>query len=91
MAAVQTAQVYVSADEGAAERIVLYRIRNVTSGDTFDVSGKFARVTAASFITAGSRSDVVTAAGVAGTVLTLTLAGLANDTVYCLVKGESAT
>lgn len=90
MAAIASTAVTVLADEGAAERVVLYRIKNVTSADTYNVSERFARVVTASFVTGGSRSDTMTAASVSSTTLTLTLSGMANDTLYLLVKGETA-
>ena len=70
------------------------RINNVTSADTIDVSAMAAasiavykKVKEAIFFASGALSTNA-AAGVAGTVLTLTLASLANDTVYLMVIGE---
>lgn len=89
MAAIAASQVTVLKTEGDAERAVLYRIRNVDTADTYDVAAKFSEVKAASFIAAGVLSSVGTASA-AATILTLTLATMADDTIYLLVVGQAA-
>jgi hypothetical protein len=93
MAVVVASQVQVlfnnTSDAALGERVVLFRIRNVTTADTFDVAAWFARVKAATFLPSG----ILTTTGVgtpAGTVLTLTLASVANDPIYLLVTGPAA-
>jgi len=87
MAAVTGTVVY---EHGDAERAVLYRVRNVDTADTIDVSGKFSEVKAASFIAAGVLNSVGTV-GISGTTLTLTLATMADDAIFLLVVGPAAT
>lgn len=89
MAVIQSSQVTVLKEEGDAERTVLYRIRNVDTADTWDVVAKFNEVKAATFVVAGVLS-AVGAVSVVGTVLTLTLATMADDTIYLLVIGQAA-
>lgn len=85
--AVVTANATVVYEEGLGQKQVLYRIRNVDSADTIDVAGKFASVQVAPFT--ASKQGTTAAAGIAGTVLTLTLASMADDTVYLLVQGQA--
>jgi hypothetical protein len=89
MAAIAASQVTVLKEEGDAERAVLYRVRNVDTADTWDCSVKFNEVKAATFIAAGVLSTVGTVT-IAGTVLTLTLATMADDAIYLLVVGSAA-
>jgi hypothetical protein len=85
---IASGQVKVLAESIGADKWVIYQIRGVTSGDTFDASAKFGKVVAATFIDA---QGAVFTAGVisSNTVITLTLGGLAADTVLLLVKGDS--
>lgn len=71
------------------ERIVVYRIRNVDTGDTFDCAALFTEVKAGTFVVPGVISTVGTVTAV-GTVLTLTNAGMANDTIILTVIGQSS-
>ena len=89
MAAIASNAVAVLYEHGELERYVLYRVRNVDTADTIDVSGKFNEVKAASFIAAGVLSSVGTVT-VSGTVLTLTLASMADDDIVLLVVGQAA-
>lgn len=85
MAAVTQSIVVYS--EGAGERVVLYRLGNVNTGDTFSCSAEFAELKAAVFVPAGALGTGVVGA-IAGTTVTLTLATMANDHVYLLVIGQ---
>lgn len=71
------------------ERVVLYRLRNVDTADTFDCSTLFAEVKCATFVVPGTISTVGTVT-FTGTVLTLTNAGMANDTILLTVIGQSS-
>ena len=77
--------------DSGAQRAVLMRAVNVSSGDTIDVSSvgsfPFSKVQAAVIIGHDQRTPVIVTPGT-GTVLTLTSPGLANDTVDILVLGE---
>lgn len=86
------AQVYIisnSSDLGVGERILVLRIRNVTTADTIDVGTWFSKVKSATFLPSGVLATIGVATP-AGTVLTLTLASVANDTIILTVIGESA-
>lgn len=84
-----TANATVVYEEGLGPRIVLYRIRNVSTADTISVTGKFILAEIATAISA-SDTALLTVTGTPGTTLTLTLAGVTNDTVYLLVYGQSS-
>lgn len=90
MAVIAEANVEVLHDEGEGERIVLYRLRNVDSADTYNVNGKFTEVKAATFVPSGVLTGPTTP-GVAGTTLTFTLATMADDTIYLLVMGQAVS
>lgn len=75
-------------EEGLGQKIVLYRVRNVDSGDTVDVSGEFRSVQVAPFT--NSRLNTTADGSIAGTVITLTLASTADDVIYLLVQGQAA-
>jgi hypothetical protein len=72
--------------DGVSERLVVYRVFNITAADTVQVSGDFVNVSAAYFIpTSGA---VAPAAAGIGTNTVLTPAGaLAKDDGYLLVFG----
>lgn len=76
-------------NDGTGERIMLARIRRVATADTWDVAAFFSEINSATFIASGVLT-AVGSVGVAGTVLTLTLASLDTDTVYLTIKGQSA-
>lgn len=84
-----TANATVVYSEGLGPLVVLYRIRKVDTADTLDVSGKFALAEIATAISA-SDTALLVVTGTPGTTLTLTLAGVADDTVYLLVYGQAA-
>ena len=78
--------------DGSSKFAVL-AIKNVTAGDTFDVSTlpgaqAFVKVIAAMFVASTNRTATPTVAGIAGTVLTLAGVGIAADAGYLFVFGE---
>lgn len=100
MAAIPAASATVLFTEGGGERATLYRIKGVNTGDTFDFSeavtsgggtSQFNVVTSAVWAPSGNNSSggVVGAIG-SNTIVTFTLAAMALQTIYVLVRGESA-
>ena len=77
-------------DTAGNQKTVLYRLFGVNTGDTIDVSTVgpvlFKKIDAACFVASDLHNSAV--AAVAGTVLTLTLASMALDTVDLLIVGE---
>lgn len=76
-------------EEGLGPKIVLYRVRNVDTADTVSVSAEFVSTEVAIAFSASDKAEVVVT-GEPATTLTLTLAGVADDTVYLLVYGQAA-
>lgn len=74
--------------EGRAERTALYRVLEVTAADTIDVAAEFARVKVATALSV-TRSEVLDAPAIVGTVLTLDEVGMALDAVLVLVHGSA--
>lgn len=76
-------------DAGTGERVVLYLVKNVDTSDTLSVSTKFSKVKTAVSAPAGglATGDVC---AVAGTTITLDVAGATDDTLYVLVVGNAA-
>lgn len=91
MAAIGTSKVNVLADEGEAQRTTHYRVQNFNTGDTLDVSDRFAVVEVATFIVSGGSTGVGTVTATTAGVLTLTLAGSTGVTGYLTVRGQSST
>lgn len=83
------ATILFDSGKGAGLRTVLYQLRKVSTGDTYDVAAQFGRVMAATFL-ATSELNGIGAAAAVGTVITLTLATMASDAVVLVVKGETA-
>lgn len=75
-------------ESGVAERTALYSVRNVTTGDTLDVSADFSSPKQAIFL--GTTASVKGLGTIAGSVVTIPTAGLANDAGYLLVYGSAA-
>lgn len=88
MAAVSVSKKVIS--ENSGELMVLYRLHNVTTADTFSVSADFAAVKTATAVPSGTLTGVITATPT-GTSIALTLTSLANATVYLLVIGPAAS
>ena len=83
---------YQNADPSV--RRALIAVRKVTTGDTIDVSsvpgvGLFSTVYAAAHTCPSNRAQAAALPGVAGTIITFSQAGLANDAVDLLVLGEA--
>lgn len=77
--------------EGSAEKVALYRLKGVTTGDTFQTSTDFSRVVTATSIEATRNLALLTSTTPsANTLLTFTLTGLALDDIYVLVVGSAA-
>jgi hypothetical protein len=73
---------------GQAERTVVYALRNVTTGDTVDVSSDFSAVKFAVWICATNpKKDVLTATG---NVVTVATAAIVNDSGYLMVYGSAS-
>lgn len=91
MAALTASQVTTVLQSGAGQVVEWLRLSNVTSADTVDVGSlgavTFKKVEAAVFFGRAQGTGVV--GSVAGTVITLTSASLANDTVELFVLGEA--
>lgn len=86
MAAITSVTVaYQSPD--VSERLVVYAIRKVTSGDTFDTTTLFSSVTYAALVPV-TRAGLTPSTSISGTVVTMTATGLANDGVYLVIFGE---
>lgn len=73
--------------EGVADRLCLYAMRKVTTGDTFDLVADFSVPKQA--IVLGTTTQMAFTAGIAGTVITIP-AGLSADAGWLLVWGASA-
>lgn len=88
MADVSARMTQVYAD-GQSDKAVLYRVKNVDTTDTVNVSTHFTKVKSATFLPTGTLTTVGTVS-VSGTVLTLTLTSLSDDNIYLLVIGQAA-
>ena len=88
MAVLSTTNVVRVFENGLSDRMVLYALRKVTTGDTFDTAPDFlvARQAIAVGTTVVGQSAVVISAN---TVVTMP-AGLTNDAGYMLVWGVSS-
>jgi hypothetical protein len=81
MAALTAAQVLQVWAEGRSDRAALYALRNVTAGDTADLSADFSVVKQAIMLgTTVNGAGVATASGTAVTMP----AGLSKDAAYLL-------
>ena len=72
---------------GMSDKVALYTLRNVTTGDTTDLDSEFSVVKQA--IMLGTTVNGSSTASVSGTVATMP-AGLAGDAAYLLAWGVSA-
>jgi hypothetical protein len=91
MAAIAASQVRTVLSRGSGQVVEWLTINNVTTADTIDVSTigdtSFKKVRAAAFF--GQAQGTAVAGSIAGTVITLTSGGMANDTVELFVLGEA--
>jgi hypothetical protein len=72
--------------DGWSDRTCLYALRNVTTGDTADLTGDYLKVIRAVML--GTTVSGAAAASVSGTVVTMPT-GLAGDAGFLLVWGCS--
>jgi hypothetical protein len=88
MAVLTTSNVAKVFENGLSDCIVLYALRKVSSGDTFDCGADFSspKLAHCTGTTVLGQASVVT---ITGTVITLP-AGLTNDAGYMLVWGAKA-
>lgn len=90
MAAVGSGQVTTIKVSGVGQIVEWLEINNVTTADTIDVASigtqVYKKVEAAAFF--GRAQGTAVAATVSGTVITMTSAGMANDTVEMLILGD---
>lgn len=84
MAALIGAQYVKQWQDGQAERTVLYALRNVSSGDTADLTEDFTAVKRAIILGVTVAGNAV--ASVSGTTATMP-AGLSSDAAYLLAFG----
>jgi len=73
--------------DGTADRLCLYAMRKVTTGDTVDLAADFSSPKQA--IVLGVTTQMAFTAAISGTVLTIP-AGLAGDAGWMMVWGSSA-
>lgn len=84
-----TANATVLFEEGSGEKVVLYRVKNVDTNDTVNVSTKFSLVKEAVTVCSGG-GPVGDVAGISGTTVTIDIAAAVDETVYLLVIGNAA-
>jgi len=87
MAALTQGHVVRVWENGMSDRVCLYALRNVTTGDTADLGGDLSVVKQAIMI--GCTVNGSATAQVSGTVVTMP-AGLSQDAAYLLAWGVSA-
>jgi hypothetical protein len=74
--------------DGATDRTALYTVRNVTTGDTLDVSGTFSAPKQAIFL--GTTAQVKGVCTISGSVVTIPTSGLSADAGFLMVWGGAA-
>lgn len=84
-----TANAKIIAREGTAEKVVIYRVTQVDTGDTIDVSSEFSLVKDAVTVCTGDGPAGDVAAD-ASLVVTLDIAAAADETFYVMVIGNAA-
>jgi len=82
LSAQQVKQLY---EAGDADRVALYAVRNVTTGDTFDFAADFSLIKRAIMMAATASSQAVASVS-ASTTITMP-AGLSGDAAYILAWG----
>ena len=73
--------------DGVSDRVVLYALRKVTTGDTYDLSSDF--LVPKQAVMLGTTVNGSATSTIAGTVVTMP-AGLSNDAAMLLAWGVSA-
>jgi hypothetical protein len=87
VAVLTSSQIVKAFSDGQADRLCLYAMRNVTTGDTRDLSGDFTAIKQA--ICLGTTTQMAFTASITGTVITIP-AGLAADAGWLMTWGASA-
>jgi hypothetical protein len=87
MAALMVGQYSKVWAEGSSDHSALYALKNVTSGDTADLSSEFSKVIRAVML--GTTVSGAASASVAGVIVTLPT-GLSGDAGWLLVWGCAA-
>lgn len=92
MPAIATDQVTVLYDTGFSNRWTLYLLRDITDGDTFDVSNRFSRVELGTFITGQSTVvGSVTWSSSTPNQLTLSSTNMLEASGVLSLRGQSST
>ena len=86
--AVLTSPVVINQGSDPSYRYVLLAFRNVTTGDTYDVSAYMSKVFGAIALSPTNRTQVPTVSVIAGTVITVSTTGLAGDGVHLYAVGD---
>lgn len=90
MAAIPAARISKVFDSGArAERVCFYIVKNVDTADVVDLSAEFAEIKVGTFVAAGVLATIGTVGTTVGAA-TLTLATMADDTIFLTVLGNPA-
>jgi hypothetical protein len=87
MATLTQVQVCLQYSNGEADRVALYALRKVSTGDTYDLATEFSSPRQA--IVIGTTAQMAFTAAIAGSVITIP-AGLSSDAGWLLVWGTHA-
>jgi hypothetical protein len=87
MALIDPTHVTAVYTDGNCSRTVLYSLRNVTAGDTADLSGQFTVVKRAGIVS--DTASTIGACSISGTVITVP-AGPSADGIWLLAVGVAA-
>lgn len=91
MAALGTGQWSVLHDEGSAPRWTLFRVVNFNTGDTLDVSSRFAGTVEVATLVSSQSTTPGTVTSTTAAVLTLTQATSTSASALLLVRGQAST
>lgn len=91
MAQLNADRVRVLFDDGAAPRTTVYEVRNCSSGDTIDVSNRFAIVDVAAAVASGSTVVTAIAQTTAPATLAIGTALTTGATAIVTVRGPAST
>jgi hypothetical protein len=75
--------------DGISDRVAVFVLVGVTTGDTVDLSAFFSKIEKAFFIPKTGNANPAPAS-IAGSVLTLTAVNLANDAIVLTVSGAAS-
>lgn len=77
--------------DGETHRFAVYKVLNVTTGDTVDVSPEFRKIISTEVMPMSvTISNFPANPVVVGTLVTIAQLGLANDAIYLMVSGGAA-